>query len=288
MPEFFDALHTLGGKRNAALRQANLADTIVRKCFSFDIKEFAFHLCALAGNGGFVRAEDFNYVMTTIKRYVAGYEYDKQFPFQTPLEIASYTAVITFYISEFTSKFANDQKAAAYAGDIFNRSFDFWCENLDKFDASQTVFLAQGIGQLGSAVKSTKLPEFASKLQPKVADLASSTLYGNLQALLKVNEFFRVLSPKQLENVSQKISEFKNEDAKAQPFYNVVAMQKHNRREFLAGAAGTPRIPSPEMTPEEKEFYDKRPKSLAINPDVPKQASISGSTTIFKPIRSHD
>lgn len=288
MPDFFDALHSLSSKKYASLRQANLVNTIVRKCFSFDIKEFAFHLCALADNGGFVRPEDFNYVMTTIKRYVAGYEYDNKFPFETPLEIASYASMITFYISEYTTKFTTDPKAKAYAKDIFDRSFNFWSENLDKFNLSQTVFLAHGIGQLGHELNSTKLPEFAQKLQPKVAALVKTENYSTLQALLKLNTFFQVLNQNQVEAINQKIAKFDTQKVKAQPFYNIFVMQKHERKDFLAGTAGTPRIPSPEMTPEEKEYYDKRPKSLAINPDVPKQSSISGSTTIFKPIRRID
>lgn len=203
--DFLQVIDQFDKPEHRAMCQANLTDVLVRKVFSLSLPELTEHLRRLEACGGFLRCEDFVYVMNYLRTLVASYEYYREWPFKTPEESMSYVVLVTFYAEEFTQKFHHDPNALTQATDFVKRSFTFWLDHMDRFQPAELIFLAKAAAQLSRKAELPDRSAFTAKLLPRIADMLTFENPKVLEALLDIHQAFKVLTPNQVDQVWEKL-----------------------------------------------------------------------------------
>lgn len=207
LPQFLTAVRQFPGDQHRFMRQANLIDVLVRKVFSLNLVELREHLVLLRVNGGFLRAEDFVYVMSYLKKLTSHYAYYKEAPFKNREESWGYATLVSFYAQEFTQKFHYDPAAMAQATDFVTKSLPFWLEHMNRFSDAELLQVGMAIAQLSRKVDLPQKSDFTAKLLPRIESLMKKEKSAALHALQEMDLTFQVLTPNQRDALKQKLED---------------------------------------------------------------------------------
>lgn len=132
----------------AAVRRANLADTLRRQVYGWSIREWSVVMTEVARNGGFERADDLAFALRAFRRYLADFEYFGRCTLEGPLQKRDYVNVLAVLAKDFLEKFRGDQRCAELARETFNRSLPFWRQCGAEFEFHTFLWLANIVVRL--------------------------------------------------------------------------------------------------------------------------------------------
>lgn len=208
--ELSQALRELSSPEFDEIKQANLIDCLTRKVFTLSTNEFNFMLVQLNKVGGFSQPADFLYVFQILKKYMADYEYYKEWKFNTEQELKSYLNSLHYFVKELTSKFLKDPNCIKFGAEFAERSSPFWSEQILKFDLSNFMWLSQSITNLNKIIPVQAIDTIKAHLVKQLPEITNSTDKMQVQTLLEINKSLHILSENKIEELTKKVELMKD------------------------------------------------------------------------------